>query len=164
MVVFWRRRFGTTATGADQTVVGLGRQVFLRPNSQDAVREFQPYSTTRLARLRRRDQSAGVDVALPAGEVAVVRRDYRPLVRPRRERSLVLVRLTVPLPSSEVRDARVGFFTVLAPRVVGVTMHILLPIRVVLVALRSHRGLASRRCSGPFNRPTLPASVGPPGE
>ena len=81
-------------------------------------------------------------MALPAGEVAVVRRDHRTLVRPRRERPLMLVRRTVPFPSSEVGNARVGLLRVLAPRVVGVTMHILLPMRrVVLVALCSHPGL-----------------------
>ena len=43
-----------------------------------------------------RPLSVGVDVALPAGEVAVVRGDYRTLPRARRERPLVLVRLAVP--------------------------------------------------------------------
>ena len=34
----------TTATArADQAIVGLGGQVFMRKNSQDAVREFRPY-------------------------------------------------------------------------------------------------------------------------
>ena len=39
---------------ADQAIVGLGGQVFMRPNSQDAVREFGPTSTG--AGLRRRPE------------------------------------------------------------------------------------------------------------
>ena len=31
------------ARHADQAIVGLGGQVFMRPNSQDAIREFRPY-------------------------------------------------------------------------------------------------------------------------
>ena len=37
---------GSSTTGtaaADQAIVGLGGQVFMRKNSQDAVREFRPY-------------------------------------------------------------------------------------------------------------------------
>jgi hypothetical protein len=72
----------------------------------------------------------------------VIRGDHRGLVRPRRERPLLLVRLTVPFAPSEVRDLRVGLFRVLAPRVVGVTVHALVPmLRVVVVALRFHLGL-----------------------
>ena len=39
-------RSGSSTTGtarADQAIVGLGGQVFMRKNSQDAVREFRPY-------------------------------------------------------------------------------------------------------------------------
>jgi putative FMN-dependent luciferase-like monooxygenase len=44
MVELYRRRFEHYGHGsADQAVVGLGGQVFLRRNSQDAVREFRPY-------------------------------------------------------------------------------------------------------------------------
>src|SRR3712207_2283092 len=44
MVEFYRRRFAHHGHGsADQAIVGLGGQVFLRPNSQDAVEEFRPY-------------------------------------------------------------------------------------------------------------------------
>jgi len=44
MVQLYRRRFEHYGHGsADQAVVGLGGQVFMRPNSQDAVREFRPY-------------------------------------------------------------------------------------------------------------------------
>jgi putative FMN-dependent luciferase-like monooxygenase len=44
MVDFYRRRFEHYGHGApDQAIVGLGGQVFMRPNSQDAVREFRPY-------------------------------------------------------------------------------------------------------------------------
>ena len=44
MVEFYRRRFAHYGHGgADQAVVGLGGQVFMRRNSQDAVREFRPY-------------------------------------------------------------------------------------------------------------------------
>jgi putative FMN-dependent luciferase-like monooxygenase len=44
MVAFYRRRFEHYGHGAaDQAIVGLGGQVFLRKNSQDAVREFRPY-------------------------------------------------------------------------------------------------------------------------
>jgi alkanesulfonate monooxygenase SsuD/methylene tetrahydromethanopterin reductase-like flavin-dependent oxidoreductase (luciferase family) len=44
MVRLYRRRFEHYGHGsADQAIVGLGGQVFMRPNSQDAVREFRPY-------------------------------------------------------------------------------------------------------------------------
>lgn len=44
MVELYRRRFEHYGHGpADQAVVGLGGQVFMRANSQDAVREFRPY-------------------------------------------------------------------------------------------------------------------------
>ena len=44
MVGLYRRRFEHYGHGsADQAVVGLGGQVFMRRNSQDAVREFRPY-------------------------------------------------------------------------------------------------------------------------
>jgi putative FMN-dependent luciferase-like monooxygenase len=44
MVGLYRRRFEHYGHGtADQAIVGLGGQVFMRTNSQDAVREFRPY-------------------------------------------------------------------------------------------------------------------------
>jgi putative FMN-dependent luciferase-like monooxygenase len=44
MVEFYRRRFEHHGHGtADQAIVGLGGQVFMRKNSQDAVAEFRPY-------------------------------------------------------------------------------------------------------------------------
>ncbi|CAA9335210.1 MAG: coenzyme F420-dependent N5,N10-methylene tetrahydromethanopterin reductase, partial [uncultured Nocardioidaceae bacterium] len=44
MVGLYRRRFEHYGHGsADQAIVGLGGQVFMRRNSQDAVREFRPY-------------------------------------------------------------------------------------------------------------------------
>jgi putative FMN-dependent luciferase-like monooxygenase len=44
MVQIYRERFERHGHGnADQAIVGLGGQVFVRPNSQDAVREFRPY-------------------------------------------------------------------------------------------------------------------------
>jgi len=44
MVDLYRRRFEHHGHGAaDQAIVGLGGQVFMRPSSQDAVREFRPY-------------------------------------------------------------------------------------------------------------------------
>jgi hypothetical protein len=44
MVALYRQRFEHYGHGpADQAIVGLGGQVFMRPNSQDAVREFRPY-------------------------------------------------------------------------------------------------------------------------
>ncbi len=44
MVGLYRRRFEHYGHGsADQAIVGLGGQVFMRANSQDAVREFRPY-------------------------------------------------------------------------------------------------------------------------
>ncbi|MDR2723186.1 MAG: LLM class flavin-dependent oxidoreductase [Cellulomonadaceae bacterium] len=44
MVHYYRQRFEHYGHGrADQAIVGLGGQVFVRPNSQDAVREFRPY-------------------------------------------------------------------------------------------------------------------------
>ena len=44
LIDFYRQRFEHYGHGsADQAIVGLGGQVFIRPNSQDAVREFRPY-------------------------------------------------------------------------------------------------------------------------
>ncbi len=44
MVSLYRRRFEHYGHGtADQAIVGLGGQVYLAKNSQDAVREFRPY-------------------------------------------------------------------------------------------------------------------------
>jgi putative FMN-dependent luciferase-like monooxygenase len=44
MVNLYRRRYEHYGHGpADQAIVGLGGQVFMRKNSQDAVREFRPY-------------------------------------------------------------------------------------------------------------------------
>jgi putative FMN-dependent luciferase-like monooxygenase len=44
MVEFYRRRYAHYGHGsADQAIVGLGGQVFMRKNSQDAVTEFRPY-------------------------------------------------------------------------------------------------------------------------
>jgi hypothetical protein len=44
MVQIYRRRFEHYGHGtAAQAIVGLGGQVFMRKNSQDAVREFRPY-------------------------------------------------------------------------------------------------------------------------
>jgi putative FMN-dependent luciferase-like monooxygenase len=44
MVSLYRRRFEFYGHGsADQAIVGLGGQVYMAENSQDAVREFRPY-------------------------------------------------------------------------------------------------------------------------
>jgi len=44
MVELYRRRFEHYGHGpADQAIVGLGGHVFMRKNSQDAIREFRPY-------------------------------------------------------------------------------------------------------------------------
>ncbi len=44
MVALYRRRFEHYGHGSrHEAVVGLGGQIFMRPNSQDAVREFRPY-------------------------------------------------------------------------------------------------------------------------
>ena len=44
MVTLYRQRFERFGHGrADQAIVGLGGQIFVRPNSQDAIREFRPY-------------------------------------------------------------------------------------------------------------------------
>jgi putative FMN-dependent luciferase-like monooxygenase len=44
MVALYRRRFAHYGHGTEQqAIVGLGGQVFMRENSQDAVREFRPY-------------------------------------------------------------------------------------------------------------------------
>ena len=44
MVELYRRRFEHYGHGpADEAIVGLGGHVFLRKNSQDAIREFRPY-------------------------------------------------------------------------------------------------------------------------
>ena len=44
MVALYRRRFEHYGHGsADQAIVGLGGQVFMRKNSQDAKREFRPF-------------------------------------------------------------------------------------------------------------------------
>ncbi len=42
--VLYRRRYAHYGHGTEeQAIVGLGGQVFMRKNSQDAVREFRPY-------------------------------------------------------------------------------------------------------------------------
>lgn len=44
MIELYRRRYEHYGHGAaDQAIVGLGGQVFMRRNSQEAVREFRPY-------------------------------------------------------------------------------------------------------------------------
>jgi putative FMN-dependent luciferase-like monooxygenase len=44
LIDLYRRRYEHHGHGrADQAIVGLGGQVFMRRNSQDAVREFRPY-------------------------------------------------------------------------------------------------------------------------
>ncbi|MFI6516908.1 LLM class flavin-dependent oxidoreductase [Spirillospora sp. NPDC050679] len=44
LIDLYRRRFEHYGHGgADQAIVGLGGQVFMRKNSQDAIREFRPY-------------------------------------------------------------------------------------------------------------------------
>ena len=44
MVGLYRQRFEHHGHGpADQSIVGLGGQVFMRANSQDAIKEFRPY-------------------------------------------------------------------------------------------------------------------------
>jgi putative FMN-dependent luciferase-like monooxygenase len=44
MIDLYRRRFEHYGHGAaDQAIVGLGGQIFMRKNSQDAVNEFRPY-------------------------------------------------------------------------------------------------------------------------
>ncbi|GMA30927.1 LLM class flavin-dependent oxidoreductase [Litorihabitans aurantiacus] len=44
LIGLYRERYEHYGHGrADQAIVGLGGQVFLRKNSQDAVREFRPY-------------------------------------------------------------------------------------------------------------------------
>jgi putative FMN-dependent luciferase-like monooxygenase len=44
MVDLYRRRYEFYGHGAaDQAIVGLGGQVYMRPNSQDAIKEFRPY-------------------------------------------------------------------------------------------------------------------------
>ncbi|MFD3656770.1 LLM class flavin-dependent oxidoreductase [Streptomyces sp. NPDC058620] len=44
MVKLYRRRFAHYGHGTEEkAIVGLGGQVFMRKNSQDAVREFRPY-------------------------------------------------------------------------------------------------------------------------
>lgn len=44
MVALYRRRFEHYGHGtADQAIVGLGGQIFMRKNSQDAINEFRPY-------------------------------------------------------------------------------------------------------------------------
>ncbi|MDO9444017.1 MAG: LLM class flavin-dependent oxidoreductase [Dehalococcoidia bacterium] len=44
MVSLYRERFERHGHGrTDQAIVGLGGHIFVRPNSQDAVREFRPY-------------------------------------------------------------------------------------------------------------------------
>jgi hypothetical protein len=44
MVDFYRRRFEHYGHGkAEDAIVGLGGQVYMARNSQDAIREFRPY-------------------------------------------------------------------------------------------------------------------------
>jgi hypothetical protein len=44
LVAFYRERYAHYGHGTpEQAIVGLGGQVFIRKNSQDAVKEFRPY-------------------------------------------------------------------------------------------------------------------------
>ncbi|MCK2216812.1 LLM class flavin-dependent oxidoreductase [Actinomadura sp. ATCC 31491] len=44
LIALYRRRYAHYGHGtAEQAIVGLGGQVFMRKNSQDAIREFRPY-------------------------------------------------------------------------------------------------------------------------
>lgn len=44
MVQLYRQRFSHYGHGSpEQAIVGLGGQIFMRPNSQDAIEEFRPY-------------------------------------------------------------------------------------------------------------------------
>jgi putative FMN-dependent luciferase-like monooxygenase len=44
MVELYRRRYEHYGHGpAERAIVGLGGQIFMRPNSQEAIREFRPY-------------------------------------------------------------------------------------------------------------------------
>ncbi|WP_188828317.1 LLM class flavin-dependent oxidoreductase [Nocardia camponoti] len=44
MVGLYRKRFAHYGHGTpEQAIVGIGGQVFIRPNSQDAIKEFRPY-------------------------------------------------------------------------------------------------------------------------
>src|SRR3546814_17454033 len=44
MIRYYRQRFEHYGHGtAEQAIVGLGGQVFMRRNSQDAINEFRPY-------------------------------------------------------------------------------------------------------------------------
>jgi putative FMN-dependent luciferase-like monooxygenase len=44
LIAYYRERFAHYGHGTpEQAIVGLGGQAFIRPNSQDAVREFRPY-------------------------------------------------------------------------------------------------------------------------
>lgn len=44
LVNFYRQRYEHHGHGrAEDAIVGLGGQIFIRPNSQDAIREFRPY-------------------------------------------------------------------------------------------------------------------------
>ncbi|MBX8814727.1 5,10-methylene tetrahydromethanopterin reductase, partial [Ochrobactrum sp. MR34] len=44
MIDLYRSRFEHYGHGsADQAIVGLGGQIFMRKNSQDAIRDFRPY-------------------------------------------------------------------------------------------------------------------------
>lgn len=44
LIELYRTRYEHYGHGpADQAIVGLGGQVYMRPNSQDAIREFRPY-------------------------------------------------------------------------------------------------------------------------
>jgi putative FMN-dependent luciferase-like monooxygenase len=44
LIGLYRRRYEHYGHGsADQAIVGLGGQIFMRKNSQDAIREFRPY-------------------------------------------------------------------------------------------------------------------------
>jgi alkanesulfonate monooxygenase SsuD/methylene tetrahydromethanopterin reductase-like flavin-dependent oxidoreductase (luciferase family) len=44
LIGLYRRRFEHYGHGSQEdAIVGLGGQIFMRPNSQDAIREFRPY-------------------------------------------------------------------------------------------------------------------------
>ena len=63
MVELYRKRYAHYGHGtAEQAIVGLGGQVFMRRNSQDAVREFRPVLRQR-AGLRARPVDGGLHLA-----------------------------------------------------------------------------------------------------
>ena len=103
MVQLYRQRFEHYGHGpADQAIVGLGGQVFMRANSQDAVREFRPYFD-KAPGLRWRSVARGLH-----GPDAAHRRESAGGHRPDAELPRIRRRLPAPAVPHRSRRAAAG--------------------------------------------------------